>query len=361
MSLRRTGIAILLILYVLLGSVYSVVTPIMEASDELWHYPMVKYVADRGRLPVQEPGIETAWRQEGSQAPLYYIAAASLTRWIDTSDLERVRWLNPHADNGKITEDGNTNLIVHVPAWGRPGEASTVVPYAVGVRGRGWQGTELAVHLIRFLSVCMGTGTVLLGYLLVLEVWPERVRLALATAALTAFNPMFLFISGAVNNDNLAMLLCAAGIWLLVRLVKRHGAEVAGPQQVWWVDTVVLGVVLGAAVLTKTSAMGLFEMRGGAAVRPTYELGSPIFDRATIHLNRRYYKGDTFVIQADNNSTENCYIQSATLDGKPLNQPWFYHDQLVDGGTLVLEMGPEPKKTWGSNPDAVPPSASKRK
>ena len=88
-----------------------------------------------------------------------------------------------------------------------------------------WRGTALAIHLIRFLSVLMGAGTVYLGYRLLLEIWPERWGLALAAAALTAFNPMFLFISGAVNNDNLAMLLCALGIWLLVRLVKRHGAR----------------------------------------------------------------------------------------------------------------------------------------
>ena len=87
----------------------------MEASDELWHYPMVKYLADHRALPVQEPGVETAWRQEGSQPPLYYALAAALTAWIDTSDLDEVRRLNPHADNGKITEDGNINLIVHAP------------------------------------------------------------------------------------------------------------------------------------------------------------------------------------------------------------------------------------------------------
>ncbi len=95
------------------------------------------------------------------------------------------------------------------------------------------------------------------------------------------------------------------------------------------------------------SAMGLFQMDGGAAVRPTYDIGSPIFDRVTIHLDKKYYPGGQFVIEARNNSKENVYIQSATLDGQPLNRPWFYHPQLVDGGKLIFQMGPKPNKRWG--------------
>jgi hypothetical protein len=264
MSVYRCSVYVLLALYVLLASVYSVVTPVMEASDELWHYPMVKYIADHRALPVQVVGIETPWRQEGSQPPLYYALSALLTAWIDTSDLERVRWLNPHADNGVITEDGNTNLIVHTPASGLALGRAAAKLYAPDEARGGWHGTVLAIHLIRFLSVAMGAGTVYLGYLLILAIWPDRTDLALGAAAITAFNPMFLFISGAVNNDNLAMLLCALGIWLLVRLVGRihsdgrHVQEL--PWRAWWIDVSVLGLVLGAAVLTKTSAMGLLPL-----------------------------------------------------------------------------------------------------
>src|SRR5699024_10516931 len=71
------------------------------------------------------------------------------------------------------------------------------------------------------------------------------------------------------------------------------------------------------------SAMGLFEMRGGAAVKPVYEIGSPIFKKIIIHLNQKYYSGKKFVIVAKNVSKENKYIQSAMLDGTPLNKPWF--------------------------------------
>jgi 4-amino-4-deoxy-L-arabinose transferase-like glycosyltransferase len=259
-SARRAGIGVLLGLYVTLATLYSLVTPVMEASDELWHYPMVKYIADHWSLPVQDPASVGPWRQEGSQPPLYYWLSALLTSWIDTSDMDQVRWLNPHVDNGIITEDGNTNLIIHSPGEGFVPLWPATELYLGWTPTLLWRGTVLAIHLIRLLSVCMGAGTVYLTYLLVLELWPDRVNLALAAAAITAFNPMFCFISGAVNNDNLAMLLCALGIWLLVRLVRRYGGAQPLSRARWWMDTTVLGVALGLGALTKSGAMGLLPI-----------------------------------------------------------------------------------------------------
>ena len=83
---ERTILVLILVVFGILGVVYSIVVPPFEASDELWHYPMVKYIADHGALPVQVPGIETPWRQEGSQPPLYYALGAAATWWIDTSE-----------------------------------------------------------------------------------------------------------------------------------------------------------------------------------------------------------------------------------------------------------------------------------
>jgi predicted alpha-1,2-mannosidase len=104
------------------------------------------------------------------------------------------------------------------------------------------------------------------------------------------------------------------------------------------------------------TALGLFQMDGGASTRPIYEITSPLFETATIHLDKNYYSGETFTIRAKNNSPENIYIQSATLNGTPLNKPWFYHDELVKGGILILEMGPAPNEAWGTGPGATPPS-----
>jgi predicted alpha-1,2-mannosidase len=102
-------------------------------------------------------------------------------------------------------------------------------------------------------------------------------------------------------------------------------------------------------------AMGLFEMDGGCSMKPIYEIGSPLFRRIVVHLDRKYYPGNRFVIEARNHSPGNVYIQSAALNGKPLNQPWIYHSDVVNGAELILTMGPEPNKDWGSAPDAAPP------
>ncbi|MGH9401897.1 MAG: GH92 family glycosyl hydrolase [Terriglobia bacterium] len=102
-------------------------------------------------------------------------------------------------------------------------------------------------------------------------------------------------------------------------------------------------------------AMGLFEMDGGCSEKPIYEIGSPLFSRIVVHLDKKYYPGPQFVIEARNNSPKNVYIQSATLNGKLLNKPWIYHTDVVKGATLVLTMGPEPNTKWGSAPGAAPP------
>lgn len=99
------------------------------------------------------------------------------------------------------------------------------------------------------------------------------------------------------------------------------------------------------------SALGFFATN---PARPEYLIGSPLFDRATIHLGG----GKDFTIVAKNNSDENMYIQSATLNGQPWNKPWFSHSDIANGGELDLVMGPQPNENWGSTPDAAPPSMS---
>ncbi|WEK34230.1 MAG: GH92 family glycosyl hydrolase [Candidatus Pseudobacter hemicellulosilyticus] len=94
-------------------------------------------------------------------------------------------------------------------------------------------------------------------------------------------------------------------------------------------------------------SIGLFNIKGNESVSPEYEITSPVFDEITIHLDNRYYKGNTFVIRTYNNSKTNCYIQSAKLNGQPLNDFRFSHQTFTNGGTLELWMGSEPNKQWG--------------
>lgn len=71
-------------------------------------------------------------------------------------------------------------------------------------------------------------------------------------------------------------------------------------------------------------------------------------------------EGKELHIIANGCSRENKYIQRATLNGQPWDKPWFSHDDIKNGATLVLEMGNRPNKEWGSAEDATPPSAPAR-
>jgi putative alpha-1,2-mannosidase len=68
--------------------------------------------------------------------------------------------------------------------------------------------------------------------------------------------------------------------------------------------------------------------------------------------------GKNFEIVARNNSEKNIYIQSATMNGKPWDKPWFSHAEIAGGGRLILEMGAKPNKQWGASPGDAPPSMS---
>jgi len=96
----------------------------------------------------------------------------------------------------------------------------------------------------------------------------------------------------------------------------------------------------GMSAFVVFSSMGFYPLTPG---NPIYTIGSPVFSKVTINLA----DGKQFTMIAHNCSVINKYIQSAQLNGQVLNTPWFTHKQLVNGGTLVLEMGPKPNKTWG--------------
>lgn len=94
------------------------------------------------------------------------------------------------------------------------------------------------------------------------------------------------------------------------------------------------------------SAMGLYPLN---PVDGKYVIGSPLLEKATIRLDPKFYPGGTFTITAHNASNQNIYIQSAKLNGQPLNRAWITHDEIVHGGTLEFEMGILPNGSWGTS------------
>ena len=104
----------------------------------------------------------------------------------------------------------------------------------------------------------------------------------------------------------------------------------------------------GMSAFVVFSAMGFYPVTPGS---PTYNIGSPVFNRIEIKLSN----GKVFEIEALNNSDENKYIQSATLNGVEWNKPWFSHNDIIAGGKLVLVMGDKANRSWGTQ--SLPPSA----
>lgn len=107
------------------------------------------------------------------------------------------------------------------------------------------------------------------------------------------------------------------------------------------------------------AALGLFDVQGHAAMNPSFQFGSPIFDKVTIKLNPKYYSGKELVIKTVNNSKENKYIQSGSFNQKNLNNCWIDRKKLTDGGILTFKMGPKPNTSWGLS--VPPPSMSTEK
>lgn len=238
---RQPCLALIVVAYLLLAVTYALATPPLEASDEYKHYPVVQYIQNQRRLPLLDPDDPGRWLQEGAQPPLYYVIMAGLTAWINTTDLEEIHQVNHHAFVGNPNQLGNKNLIIHQPE-------REAFP---------WTGTVLAVYVIRLASILLGVGTIFLTAKLGDLLFGPLV--GLLAAALVAFNPMFLFVSAAVNNDSLAIFLAHLGLLLLVGLWR----QVPDPRR-HWLRYATLGMVLGLGMLTKLSVGGLLLLAGVA-------------------------------------------------------------------------------------------------
>ncbi|MBC7813335.1 MAG: DUF2142 domain-containing protein, partial [Burkholderiales bacterium] len=228
----------ILIVFVILSIIYAWATPPLEASDELWHVGMVNFIADNGALPVQDaanPDEVTAYEQEGSQPPLYYMLAAGITQLFDRSDFEAARQPNPHAIAGIPGAIGNKNLVLHPTP----------------------PNTALMVYALRAFSILLGCVTICAVYATAQLLASDRPIIPVIAAGLTAFNPMFLFITVSVNNDNLVTALNSLVVWQILFML-RDGLSTR--------RSVVIAVLVALASLSKLSGLVLMPVVGLAAL-----------------------------------------------------------------------------------------------
>ena len=101
------------------------------------------------------------------------------------------------------------------------------------------------------------------------------------------------------------------------------------------------------------SAWYIFSMLGFYPVNPCggiYLIGSPWVNKAVIH----FLNGNNIEILTENQSLDNKYIQSVSLNGQPYDRSWITHSDIIKGGTLVFTMGDQPNYEWINSDLEIP-------
>ncbi|MGW0707264.1 GH92 family glycosyl hydrolase [Streptomyces sp. NPDC002643] len=114
-----------------------------------------------------------------------------------------------------------------------------------------------------------------------------------------------------------------------------HGDEDNGEQSAWYLF----------------SALGFYPLVMGSG---EYAIGSPLFTRATVHLEN----GRDLVIKAPRNSAKNVYVQGLKVNGRAWTKTSLPHSLIAKGGVLEFDMGPKPSR-WGTGESAAPVSITK--
>ncbi len=220
MSHRRT-FAFILVCYIVLAILYSASIPLGEAPDEAPHFSVMVYIVRHFNLPV---GPE---EHEGFQPPLYYILGATLSSPFDLSRFAIIA----NSDYDLSDPRAPKNLLLHT--------SDEFFPFADWAK---------AWWAVRFLSIACGAITLWAIYRLGLLLYPDDSAIALGAAALIAFTPGFLFMSGVANNDNLATTLGAVTILIVglgfTRKIRRPG-----------LFAFYLGLLWGLGVISKASLL----------------------------------------------------------------------------------------------------------
>ncbi len=236
MLVKRQPVLIVAVAFVLLASTYSLVNPLFESPDELWHFQFITHLARGGGLPVQvsTPEANVA-HQEGSQPPLYYLLGAAITvvsrAMLGIDETQPPFFLNPLTVGQADTEE--RAVVLHLPDEGPP-----------------YRDAVLLAHLLRLFSVALGLGTVLATYYVGIELLRRR-DLAVLAAAFAASIPAFAFLSASINNDNLVTLVSSLALWQTL-VVLRMGPSLR--------RTIGLGFLAGLGAISKVSGLALLPL-----------------------------------------------------------------------------------------------------
>ncbi|HHB89686.1 MAG TPA: DUF2142 domain-containing protein [Anaerolineae bacterium] len=204
----RILLFLILAVYLVLGGLYALLTPLWQAPDEPAHFNNIAVIAQTGHLPVLQPG-------DYDQAYL--------------EKLKRERF-PPHLSITRVRYEGHQPPLYYslmAPLWGALQSA--------GVRGQVW--------VLRWVNVLIGAGALCWLWLAVRRLFPRRPRLGLLAVGFAAFLPMHVAMNASINNDALAEFFIAVVMWRLLG----HVMESATSGRAW----AITGAMVGLALLTK--------------------------------------------------------------------------------------------------------------
>jgi 4-amino-4-deoxy-L-arabinose transferase-like glycosyltransferase len=233
---HKTALVLVTLAFVAVTGWYSVKIPPGEGVDEAHHFAYVRYVKEQKALPVQPMEGKAVQVWMGHHPPLYYLLGSLAISWIDTSDFDQVLRPNPHFVWAENDGRNGWNVMLHF--------GQDVFP---------WQGTILALHVMRWISVTLGAVAVIAVYNATRYLLPKYRWSPAGAASLMAFNPSFVYMSSTVHHDVLLATIFSLGLWWAVRVVSvpLRGRDL-------WIG----GLLAGAAALTKLSGMSLVAVMG---------------------------------------------------------------------------------------------------
>ncbi|HXV97165.1 MAG TPA: glycosyltransferase family 39 protein, partial [Anaerolineae bacterium] len=246
------GLGIVLLIFLLLATLHSLLVPITQGEDELAHYRYISFIAQKGRLPIDYAERKQAWYR-ADWPPFYHLLVGWAVSPLDTTQ-PHLKDVGESPRRRLAGEIFYPRLIIYTEDATWP-----------------WQDGILAWYLGRFISIIFSAGALVFTYLSVLEMSrggdeaaarrgevqkfeaiassPHKpshpaLLLALATTALLAFTPRYLFTSAMLGDDSLFVLLSALFIWLLLWAIRGDDR--------WWLYAA-MGLLLGLSIVTKYS------------------------------------------------------------------------------------------------------------
>jgi 4-amino-4-deoxy-L-arabinose transferase-like glycosyltransferase len=232
-SVTRYSLLVIIVAFIALSLVYSLIVPLFEGPDEIWHYAFANHLASGGGLPVFDVNQPATFLRNGAHPPLYYALIAALITPIDRSDFPAKYRFN--LASPKITPGASgtsPNLLIHTAREDFP-----------------FRNAALAGHLARLVSIALGALTVV-GVFCVAQRLLRDERLALIATALVAFIPQFVYGMALINNDALA---AASATWLLFALLRLMDDG-------RWRWAILSGGLLGVTLLSKIGMIAVLPI-----------------------------------------------------------------------------------------------------